>query len=85
MPYRDEDEEADLDDSEYPEPDLEDDDLAETVPCPYCRRPVYEEAERCPHCGHYLSREDAPTRHSGWIVLGAILCLMAALGWVLGC
>ena len=43
--------------SEYPdEPDDGDDD--ETVPCPHVR-PVYEDAERCPSCGHYLSREDA--------------------------
>ena len=25
-----------------------DDDASETVPCPHCRRPVYEDAEQCP-------------------------------------
>jgi hypothetical protein len=84
MPYRDDDDDADLDDSEYPEPDPEDEDRVETVPCPYCRRPVYEDAERCPECGNYLSREDVPARHPPWLVLGAIVCLLIVLGWVLG-
>ena len=58
----------------------EDDD--ETVPCPHCLRPVYEDAERCPGCGHYLSREDAPSRHPWWLVVGVLVCLAVVLGWV---
>src|SRR5262249_21368463 len=29
-----------------------------TMPCPHCRREVREDAERCPYCEHYLSKED---------------------------
>jgi hypothetical protein len=54
----------------------------DTIPCPYCRQPVYEDAERCPHCENYLSAEEAPTRHPWWIWVCAIICLAAALLWI---
>jgi hypothetical protein len=73
-----------VDDDETPEPGGRADDSAETVPCPYCHRPVYEEAERCPHCEQYLTEEDRPVRPP-WLVAGAFLCLLVALGWALGC
>jgi hypothetical protein len=55
------------------------DDLAE---CPYCREPIYDDAERCPHCEHYLSREDAPRHTPVWILVCGVLALGAALSWV---
>ena len=91
--YDDETSEAEYaDDPELPDAsdmdDLDDEDVAEgdseTVPCPHCRRPVYESAERCNHCGRYLSEEDAPRRHPKWLVLGVVLCLVIVLlAWVL--
>ena len=57
----------------------EDDDL--TIPCPHCREPVFEDAERCPECGHYLSREDAPWRKPWWLVVGVVVCLIVILSW----
>jgi uncharacterized paraquat-inducible protein A len=77
MPLR-EDEDDDLDD-----PDAADDESDETVPCPHCRRPVYEDAERCPACGQYLSREDAPRRLAWWLVLGVVAGLLGVLMWCL--
>ena len=72
----------DLDDSEYPdEPD--DDESAETIPCPYCGEPVYEEAQRCPECGSYLSREDAPRHRPLWLIAGVLVCLVVVLRWVI--
>jgi hypothetical protein len=77
------------DDEEYiPEEDEEyvpdDPDDEATIPCPYCREPIHDESERCPHCGDYLSEEDAPpSRKPWWIVLGAILCLFAVYLWVM--
>ena len=70
----------DLDDSDDPDED-EDDDA--TAPCPYCRRPVYDDAEWCPGCGQYLSREDVPRRRPWWFVLGVVICLGVVLRWVL--
>jgi hypothetical protein len=78
------DDDEDLDDSEYPdEPEADGDDSDETIPCPFCGEPVYEEAERCPSCGQYLSREDAPRRIPAWFLLGVILSLAVVLGWIL--
>ncbi len=81
MPKRRRDDE-DLHDDEFPQPD-EDDDGDDTVPCPHCRTPVYEDAELCPHCGNYLSREDAPGRPLVWLVVGVLACLAVVLMWIL--
>ncbi len=79
MPWRDAEADDDLDDDEYPDDDDDDD---ETIPCPYCRVPVYEAAERCPACGHYLSRVDAPRHSPWWLVLGVLICLGLTQQWV---
>ena len=67
--------------------DGDDADEAET-PCPYCGEPVYEQAELCPHCRSYISREDAPrvpgqARVPAWIWLGVALVMAAVVTWVL--
>ena len=74
------------DDQEEPdasETDGTDDD--DTVPCPYCRRRIYEQAERCPHCGKYISEEDddTPARMPLWMLIGVIACLIAVLLWAI--
>jgi hypothetical protein len=61
------------------------DDDEPTIPCPYCRREIHEEAQRCPYCASYLSQEDAPpSRKPWWLIAGAVLCLLLVLLWVLG-
>ena len=53
-----------------------------TIPCPHCRREILEDAERCPYCEHYLSKEDAPPeRKPWWIVVGVIACLYVVYRW----
>jgi hypothetical protein len=55
-----------------------------TIPCPYCGREIYEDSPRCPHCGQYISAEDAPpSRPQWWIVAGVALCLGAILVWIM--
>jgi len=69
----------------YPE-GLYGDDGPPTVPCPHCRAEIIEDSERCPRCGNYLSREDAPPprrRGGAWIIL-MILALLAAAILVAG-
>jgi predicted nucleic acid-binding Zn ribbon protein len=56
----------------------------DTMPCPYCGQAIYDEAERCPYCESYISREDAPSRQSTWIVVGVVICLAIVALWVLG-
>jgi endogenous inhibitor of DNA gyrase (YacG/DUF329 family) len=73
---------GDLDDHEWPDPD-EEDNSDETMPCPHCHKPVYEDAEQCPTCGKYLSREDAPWNKPLWLVLGVIVCLLIIAMWTL--
>ena len=53
------------------------------VPCPHCKAEIDEEAEQCPRCGMFLSREDAPpqAKSAVWIVL-MVLALLAALAMV---
>ena len=59
------------DDDDYEDPEYSDysEDEDDTIPCPYCREPVYEDAVQCPACGNYISREDAPSRTPMWIVI----------------
>ncbi len=84
MPYRDEDD-ADLDEREFPDEPVGDDDDEddETVPCPHCLEPMYEDAVRCPHCGRYQSREDAPRRYPWWVVIGVLICLALVSRWII--
>ncbi len=75
----------DPDDPETYPSGLYDDDGPATVPCPYCRADILEDAEQCPKCGEYISQEDAPrggfsTR--GWLLM--ILMLLAAVLMVFG-
>jgi hypothetical protein len=78
--------ESDIDDRERPDPsDVDDpeDDGPESVPCPYCRTWISEDAELCPHCKSYISDEDAPRRHPWWLVAGVVVCLLIVLLWIL--
>lgn len=77
--------EHDYDPETYPA-GLYADDGRDTVPCPHCRAAIDEEAEQCPRCGMYLSREDAPAEGKSpvWVIL-MLLALFAALVMVAGC
>jgi len=83
--YDDDDEREAPDESEM-DPDIGDEN-AELVPCPYCGDDVYEQAERCPHCGKYISEEDTPdhaaARFPSWLIVGVIACLVAVLIWAM--
>lgn len=79
-----------LDDTEWPdESDLDEtDDQAETAPCPFCGKFVYEQADVCPHCGNFISFEDGPPsaqrRIPLWVLIGLILALVVMVfGWTL--
>jgi hypothetical protein len=68
----------DPEDEDWPDEDEDE----PTIPCPHCRREVLEDAERCPYCEHYLSKEDAPpARKPWWIIMGVIACLCVVYLW----
>jgi hypothetical protein len=74
----------DFDADEFEDEDWGDDpDEDTTMPCPHCREPVYDDAELCPNCGRYLSREDVPYRKPWWVVLGVVACLAMVTWWIL--
>jgi hypothetical protein len=74
----------DLDDDDDDNDNEEwDDNDDETMPCPHCQGSVYDDAERCPNCGLYLSREDDPSRKPWWVVAGVFACLAMVTWWIL--
>ena len=80
-----EDEEWDGDESDEGFDEEASDDDVPTIPCPYCKRQIHEDSQRCPYCDHYISEGDAPpTRKPWWIILGALLCLYIVYRWIMG-
>jgi hypothetical protein len=64
--------------------DLEDSGDEPTVPCPYCRQEILEEAPQCPYCERYISEEDHPSRRQPvWIIVTALICLGIAIWWAI--
>jgi len=64
-----------LRDHEYPDEDVSDaDDESDTVRCAECGADVYEDADRCPRCGRYLTPDVHPWsgRPLWWILLGLL-------------
>jgi tRNA(Ile2) C34 agmatinyltransferase TiaS len=56
-----------------------------TVSCPYCRERIHEDAQRCPHCGTYISEEDRPIAPKPWWLLaGVVVCLYLVYRWTIG-
>jgi hypothetical protein len=85
MPYMDDDDrEQDSADREDPDPqDADWDDETDTVPCPYCKKQIAGEAEWCPHCGNYISQEDAPSEAKPiWLIAGFIIVVLIVLTWI---
>jgi predicted nucleic acid-binding Zn ribbon protein len=73
----------DLDDSDMDQND-DDEDFADTGPCPSCGKPVYEDADVCPNCGHYITQDEFASRKPLWIILTAGICVAVILiVWVL--
>ena len=61
--------------------DFEDD----LCPCPFCSQPIYFEAERCHHCGDYISADDwrSNSRTGKYNRLVVIAVVLAILGMLL--
>jgi hypothetical protein len=73
------------DDLEYVEFAGDEDEDEPTLPCPYCRAAVHEDAQRCPECGEYISEEDrSPARPPWWIAIGMVAGLYAVYRWTAG-
>lgn len=69
----------DCDDDFEPDDDEADDEADCT--CPNCGASVYEDAERCPHCGDYITPVSTSRFGAGsrWIVIVAVLMVVLIL------
>jgi predicted nucleic acid-binding Zn ribbon protein len=76
------DDDEDLNDWEAPNPaDIDDEDSADTEPCPRCGKPIYEQAEVCSRCHNYISREEPRNRRRipVWIIAGTVIALAVVI------
>ena len=85
---RDSDDDGDDEGEDYYEYEDSDQSYAEedadtpTVPCPYCRHEIHEDAQRCPYCERYISAEDSPgQRRPWWVLVGVAICLYIVFSW----
>lgn len=53
------------------------------ISCPFCHKSCSDLADVCPHCHNFIGAEPYLLRKSWWIVLGAILALLASLPWII--
>ena len=75
----DDDDDSDLDPEGPDAAEMDSSDDPDLEVCPHCRKLISEDAERCNHCGMYLSAEDAPLSKPAWFVIAVILALLVAL------
>ena len=67
------------------EDDASEDDEEPTIPCPFCKRQIHEDSQRCPYCEQYITGEDAPASPKPWwLIVGALLGLNAVYRWIMG-
>ena len=84
MPRHDDDPDDDFDSSDYGDEPWSEEADEPTVPCPYCREPVPEDAPLCPYCERYISSEDAPPPAKPvWVYVMLALSFVAVYFWIM--
>lgn len=67
---------------------MDDDQPFRTIPCTQCGRPVWDEAERCNHCGHLFPNQafndPSRTRSMAWTILVVVLIVLMLLALLMG-
>ena len=62
------------------DPDWGDDDEDnEVLACPSCRKPVYEDTEKCPHCGDWITPVYPQAGSKRMLTVVVVVLLVAAL------
>jgi hypothetical protein len=85
MTYPDDEEDVEEENEDWEDPDPSDQDKnddAEDIPCPFCRKPVSELADVCPHCGNYIARDEPILRGRPMWKIVVILLLLVFTGLI---
>lgn len=73
-----------FDDDEFAEGGADDGTANATIACPNCRRMIYDDAERCPHCDDYIIEAVERGRaYRWWIVAAWVLAFMALAAFLM--
>ncbi len=77
---------TDLDDREYPDADLWDEESTDTQECPACGAVVYEDPVQCPVCGEFVIPDTRvwSGKPTWWIALGVLGIIALAVVLILG-
>ena len=51
----------------------------DTIACPFCGKPMYDDAEQCPACGQYVSSADFSRRLPTWMIVIIVLTILGFL------
>jgi hypothetical protein len=69
----------DAHDPEGPDPhEMDASDEPDLDVCPHCRKMIWEDAHRCPHCGEFISPSDTPMSARSWVMIAVIIALLLA-------
>ena len=63
--------------------DYDDDPAGDQIPCPACGNMIYDDTDKCPHCGEWIMPLASHARMPAWIRLTAAIVAVAFLLWIL--
>lgn len=52
----------------------------ETIACPSCGQPVYEDADRCPQCGDWIVTSSSGAKVPRWARIVALILIVLFAG-----
>jgi hypothetical protein len=59
-------------------------DSGEFAPCPFCRKLIFDDAEQCPYCKHFITHA-IPPRQPWWLIITAlVLVFLMIMYYVVG-
>jgi len=50
-----------------------------TVPCPHCGEDIFDDADQCPYCQHYISAADLKKQIPTWVIVLIVLTIVSFL------
>ncbi len=48
-----------------------------TALCPYCKKTIFDDTPRCPHCGQYITSRQLLGGGNGWKLFGLMMLFLA--------